>query len=187
MFFPPSPGYPLLGCSSAEPHSVSPGVRSAPVAEKSGRDTIGPRNHAAASLSPFGRMRRVECPTCGIKVERVPWAQGKSPMTTEYKWFLARWARRMCWKVAQRPQVPNGGLSTGRRSEAITLGNKRGLVLNWFVAEGRLSSGIVEGLSNKLELITRKSYGFRIQEAYETALYHHLGDLPEPEFAHEFC
>ena len=43
-------------------------------------------------------MRRVDCPACGIKVERVPWAQGKSPMTTEYKWFLARWARRMCWK-----------------------------------------------------------------------------------------
>jgi len=43
-------------------------------------------------------MRRVECSTCGIKVERVPWAVGKSPMTTEYKWFLARWARRMCWK-----------------------------------------------------------------------------------------
>jgi len=43
-------------------------------------------------------MRRVDCPTCGIKVERVPWSEGKSPMTTEYKWFLARWARRMCWK-----------------------------------------------------------------------------------------
>ena len=37
-------------------------------------------------------------PTCGVKVERVPWAEGKSPMTTEYKWFLARWARRMSWK-----------------------------------------------------------------------------------------
>ncbi len=46
----------------------------------------------------LSRMRRVDCPTCGIKVERVPWAQGKSPMTTEYKWFLARWARRMSWK-----------------------------------------------------------------------------------------
>ena len=44
------------------------------------------------------RMRRVDCPTCGVKVERVPWADGKSPMTTEYKWFLARWARRMSWK-----------------------------------------------------------------------------------------
>ncbi len=44
------------------------------------------------------RMRRVNCSTCGVKVERVPWADGKSPLTTEYKWFLARWARRMSWK-----------------------------------------------------------------------------------------
>jgi transposase len=44
------------------------------------------------------RMRRVQCPTCGVKVERVPWAEGKSTMTTELKWFLARWAKRMSWK-----------------------------------------------------------------------------------------
>ena len=43
-------------------------------------------------------MRRVECPSCGVKVERVPWAQGKSAMTTPYKWYLAKWARRMSWK-----------------------------------------------------------------------------------------
>jgi transposase len=65
--------------------------------------------------------------------------------------------------------------------------NKRDLILNWFVADGRLSSGIVEGFNNKLKLITRKSYGFRTQEAYETALYHNLGALPRPEFTHEFC
>ncbi len=29
-------------------------------------------------------MRRVDCPDCGVKVERVPWSDGKSPMTTEY-------------------------------------------------------------------------------------------------------
>ncbi len=43
-------------------------------------------------------MRRVNCPTCGVKVERVPWAAGKSPLTTDYQWFLAGWARRMSWK-----------------------------------------------------------------------------------------
>ena len=42
-------------------------------------------------------MRRVDCPNCGVTVEQVPWAQGKSPLTTEYRWFLARWARRMSW------------------------------------------------------------------------------------------
>ena len=43
-------------------------------------------------------MRRVKCARCGVKVERVPWTDGKSQLTTEYKWFLAGWARRMSWK-----------------------------------------------------------------------------------------
>lgn len=43
-------------------------------------------------------MRRVNCPRCGIKVERVPWAEGKNHLTTTYAWFLARWARRLSWK-----------------------------------------------------------------------------------------
>jgi hypothetical protein len=34
--------------------------------------------------------RRVACPRCGIKVERLPWAEGKSRLTTTYQWFLAR-------------------------------------------------------------------------------------------------
>ncbi len=41
--------------------------------------------------------RRVDCPVCGIKVEQIPWAQGKQTITTTYAWFLARWARRMSW------------------------------------------------------------------------------------------
>ncbi len=69
---------------------------------------------------------------------------------------------------------------------AKTLRNKRELLLNWFRAEGKMSSGVVEGFNNKLKLITRKSYGFRTQEAYETALYHNLGKLPEPDFTHRF-
>ena len=43
-------------------------------------------------------MRRVQCPRCGVKVEKVPWAQGKSHLTTTYAWFLARWAKRLSWK-----------------------------------------------------------------------------------------
>ena len=69
---------------------------------------------------------------------------------------------------------------------ALTLRDKRDLILNWFRAEGKLSAGIVEGFNNKLKLITRKSYGFRTQEAYGIALYHTLGALPEPEFTHKF-
>ena len=43
-------------------------------------------------------MRRVDCPRCGVKVEQVPWAQGKNHLTTTYAWFLAKWARRLSWK-----------------------------------------------------------------------------------------
>lgn len=43
-------------------------------------------------------MRRVDCPQCGVTVERVPWAEGKSHLTTSYRWFLARWAKRLSWR-----------------------------------------------------------------------------------------
>ena len=69
---------------------------------------------------------------------------------------------------------------------ARTLRRHRDLILNWFRAKGELSSGIVEGLNNKVKLTTRKSYGFRTYEAVEIALYHNLGALPEPEFTHRF-
>lgn len=42
--------------------------------------------------------RRVECPSCGIRVEQMPWAMGKRPLTRAYGWFLASWARRLSWK-----------------------------------------------------------------------------------------
>jgi transposase len=43
-------------------------------------------------------MRRVDCRRCGVTVELVPWSRGKSPTTTTYAWFLARWARKLSWK-----------------------------------------------------------------------------------------
>ena len=61
------------------------------------------------------------------------------------------------------------------------------LLLNWFRAKGEISSGAVEGLNNKIRVVTRRSYGFRTYEAMEIALYHTLGRLPEPESTHRFC
>lgn len=43
-------------------------------------------------------MRRVDCRRCGVTVELVPWSDGKSPTTTTYAWFLARWAKKLSWK-----------------------------------------------------------------------------------------
>jgi transposase len=70
---------------------------------------------------------------------------------------------------------------------AKTLRRHRELILNWFRAEGVISAGIVEGLNNKAKLTMRKAYGFRTEKAITIALYHQLGDLPEPEFTHRFC
>jgi transposase len=70
---------------------------------------------------------------------------------------------------------------------ATSLREHRDLILNWFRAKGTVSAGSVEGLNNKAKLTTRKAYGFRTYEAIEIALYHTLGDLPEPNFTHEFC
>jgi len=42
--------------------------------------------------------RRVQCPTHGIKVEALPWSQGKERMTFSYQTYLARWARRLSWR-----------------------------------------------------------------------------------------
>ncbi len=89
--------------------------------------------------------------------------------------FLDQWCTR-----AMRSKIEP------MKKVARALRDKRELILNWFRAEGKISAGIVEGFNNKLKLITRKSYGFRTQNAYEIALYHNLGALPQPDFTHEF-
>lgn len=66
-----------------------------------------------------------------------------------------------------------------------TIRNHRELILNWFKSKG-LSSGIVEGLNNKVKTTLKRSYGFRTEKTLEISLYHGLGKLPEPEFTHRF-
>ena len=69
---------------------------------------------------------------------------------------------------------------------ARMLRNHQPLILNWFRAKGEISSGPVEGMNNKIRVVTRRSYGFRTYPAMEIALYHNLGRLPEPRFTHRF-
>ena len=67
-----------------------------------GYDTLGSRRF---EFIPFWgmfvyfvyAMRRVDCPDCGVKVESVPWAEGKRTVTVAYAWFLSRWAKRLSW------------------------------------------------------------------------------------------
>jgi transposase len=43
-------------------------------------------------------MRRVDCRTCGVRVEAVPWGVGKHQLTKAYMLFLAHWARKLSWQ-----------------------------------------------------------------------------------------
>lgn len=97
----------------------------------------------------------------------------KSPMWAGK--FLDDWcARVMRTKIEPMKKV------------ARTLRTHRELILNWFKADGKLSSGTVEGFNNKAKLTMRKAYGFKSPETTTIALYHTLSKLPEPKFTHEF-
>ncbi len=89
--------------------------------------------------------------------------------------FLDKW----CTKTMRSKIEP-------MKKIAKMLRRHKPLLMNWFKAKGRFSSGIVEGFNNKAKLTTRKAYGFRTYYAVEIALYHTLGALPVPETAHKF-
>ncbi len=73
------------------------------------------------------------------------------------------------------------------KAVARTIRGHRELILNWFKARKQFSSGIVEGMNNKIKLTIRKAYGYRQLKVAEIALYHALGHLPEPPITHTFC
>ena len=108
-------------------------------------------------------------------------AEGGFPATLVYEsptWagkFLDEW----CRQVMRSRIEPMKKIARSLRSH-------RPLILNYFHAKKQFSSGIVEGLNNKAKLTMRKSYGFRTFHVLETALYHALGKLPEPDVAHKF-
>jgi transposase len=90
--------------------------------------------------------------------------------------FLDEWTRRVM-RSRLEPM----------KKVARTLRSHQPLILNWFRAKGEVSSGAVEGLNNKVKLVTRKSYGFRTAKVAKLALLHNLGPLPEPKHTHRFC
>jgi len=46
--------------------------------------------------------KRVSCPTHGVVVEYLPWAEGKSSLTNTFKIYLSQWAKMLSWnKVAE--------------------------------------------------------------------------------------
>jgi len=99
--------------------------------------------------------------------------QYNSPYWAE--WFLKKW----CNKIMLSQLEPMKKL-------AKTLRNHQPLLMNWFKAKKAYSSGSVEGLNRKINLVTRKSYGFRNFEILKIALLHTMGNLPEPNSTHCF-
>ncbi len=98
----------------------------------------------------------------------------KSPYWAE--WYLKKWCTR-----AMRSRLEP------IKNFVKTLRNHQPLLMNWFKAKKAYSSGTIEGLNRKINLVTRKSYGFRSYEILKIALFHTMGDLPEPESTHRFC
>ncbi len=93
------------------------------------------------------------------------------------------WAAAFLWEWIAR--VKRSRLEPMKKV-ARMLERHGALLMNWFLAKGTMSSGVVEGLNYNVKLTMRKSYGFRTLGALQTALYHRLGALPEPQHAHRF-
>lgn len=99
-------GYMVLGVD-LWPRRGSRPICSGCGCRRSGYDTLSVRRFEFVALWGIQvfflyPLRRVDCLACGVKVERVPWAQGKSHLTTTYAWFLASWAKKLSWKETAR-------------------------------------------------------------------------------------
>lgn len=89
------------------------------------------------------------------------------------KRFLKKW---FWWATHSRLKPMRDFAWTLRRHEED--------ILNYF--ELRIDNGAVEGMNNKAKVVSHRCYGFRTAATYITALYHCLGNLPEPELVHRF-
>ncbi len=100
--------------------------------------------------------------------------QYRSPYWAQ--WFLKKWCTRA---MRSKLKAIKRFVKTLRRHET--------LLMNYFKAKKAFSSGAVEGLNLKINLVTRKAYGFRSFDVMKIALYHTMGGLPEPQLTHRFC
>ena len=87
--------------------------------------------------------------------------------------FLVKW---FWWATHSRLQP--------MRDFAGMLRKRMDDVLNYI--DLRIDNGAVEGLNNKAKVVSHRCNGFRTAKSYIMALYHCLGDLPEPQLVHKF-
>jgi transposase len=119
---------------------------------------------------------------CNLRTVRAYLLREEFQRFWEYKspYWAGRFLRQWCTQAMRSQLEP-------MKKVARMLRTHEELLLNWFRAKGTVSAGVVEGLNYNVKLTMRKAYGFRSETAVKVALYHRLGDLPEPKFAHEFC
>jgi transposase len=132
------------------------------------------RGHARAKLYSLVRAKLATGRAWILKEVFQPFWTYRSPFHARI--FLHAWCT-----LAMRSRL--GPM----KKVARMLRKHEALLLNWFRAKGEISSGAVEGMNNKIRVVTRRSYGFRTDHALVLALYHNLGRLPEPQLTHEFC
>lgn len=90
--------------------------------------------------------------------------------------FLTTWlTRAMRSKISEMKKV------------AKRLRKHQILLLNYFAIPERVSNGVVEGFNLKAKLTMRRAFGFRTYKSIEIALYHTMGNLPDPPITHRFC
>ncbi len=92
------------------------------------------------------------------------------------KWYWKNWSAR-----AMRSQLEP------IKKFVKTMRHHKELIFNYWKAKKAFNSGVVEGLNRKVNVVTRKAYGFRSEEVYRIALFHTLGGLPEPPAPHKYC
>jgi len=103
-------------------------------------------------------MRRVDCPGCGVKVEKVPWATGKSPVTRTLALFLADWAKVLSWQEVAR----RFGVGWHRVFESVRY------VVDWGLAHRDLSGVTAIGIDE---------VHFGKGQKYLTVVYQLCGDV----------
>jgi transposase len=97
--------------------------------------------------------------------------------TYAYRGWARRFLKKWFWWATHSRLKP-------MRDFAWTLRRHEEEVLNYFNL--RIDNGAVEGLNNKAKVVSHRCYGFRTPKTFITALYHCLGNLPEPQLVHRF-
>jgi hypothetical protein len=72
-----------------------------------------------------------------------------------------------------------GGLTACRRISAPNLKGRSGFLFV-FILRQRITNGALEGMNNRVKLVSHRSYGFRNDDRYIEAIYHNCAALPLP-------